>query len=375
MNKRKRTISIKTLFTLGIATVSLLAIILNSAIIFNLMQRFISNFPKGNRQMHMGQNANRPIFEEIFNNGQTLGEIINSEIITNILISFLFAIFLAVIVGSIVSRFMSKSLKETSDMARSLQVGEDTIMPRTSIKEIQAVNYALKDFDTKLKIKATARKSLIDQLTHEIRTPLTVLNSQIEAMQDGIIEPSDDEYELCKNQIKDLVKLISNMNLLIDATKEHQKLQVTKFSLNELIDQIAAGLKTQYDKKNIHLIIKKNKNDIYLSTDKGLFSQSIMNVLMNAYKFTEPGDDVIINYDTEGNMAHITLADTGIGIPEDDLDNIFNPYYRSSLVSEINGSGLGLYIVRNNLEQLGGKIEIESELDVGTKVTIKIPMS
>jgi signal transduction histidine kinase len=269
---------------------------------------------------------------------------------------------------------MSKSLKETSDMAKALQAGEDTVMPKTSIKEIQAVNYTLKDFDTKLKLKATARKSLVDQLSHETRTPLTILNSQIEAMQDGIIEPDEHEYAICKNQIKNLVKLISNMGALIDATNEHQELEVTQFSLNELINQIVSGLKAQYDKKNVHLIINENKLDITISTDKALLSQSIMNVLMNAYKFTTSGDNVTVKYDIENSIAYITIMDTGIGIPKDDLDDIFKPYYRSSSVSEIKGSGLGLYIVNNNLEQLGGSIDINSSLDIGTTVTIKIPM-
>ncbi|MBK5253229.1 MAG: HAMP domain-containing histidine kinase [Peptostreptococcaceae bacterium] len=375
MNNRKKTISIRTLFTMGIATVSLMAIILNSTILFNLMKQFIKNFSNSDHQMHMGRMSNSFIFDEIFDDGQTLGEIINSEIIKNMFISFLFAIILALIVGAIVSRFMSKSLKETSDMAKALQAGEDTVMPKTSIKEIQAVNYTLKDFDNKLKLKATARKSLVDQLAHEARTPLTILNSQIEALQDGIIEPDDIEYEICKDQIKNLVKLISNMGSLIETTNEHQKLELTRFSLNELINQIVAGLKAQYIKKNVHLILNECENDISLSTDKALLSQSILNVLMNAYKFTNSGDSVTIKYGIENNMAYITIMDTGIGIPSDDLDDIFKPYYRSSAVSEIKGTGLGLYIVNNNIDQLGGSIDINSVIDTGTNVTIKIPMS
>jgi signal transduction histidine kinase len=163
------------------------------------------------------------------------------------------------------------------------------------------------------------------------------------------------------------------MDALIDATNEHQKLEVTKFSLNKLIDQIVSGLKTQYDKKNVQILIKESKKSITLSTDKALLSQSIMNVLMNAYKFTNSGDDVIVKYKAEDNTAYITIMDTGIGISKDDLEDIFKPYYRSNSVSEIKGSGLGLYIVNNNLAQLGGSIEINSIVDTGTNVTIKIP--
>ena len=371
----KKTISLQKLLVLGIASVSLFAILINSFITFRLMKGFINNFSRGPLRSKNINSMGNHIFEEMFDNGLTLGQIVNSEIIKNMIFSLIFALILAIIIGSIVGRIMSKSLKATSNMAKSMQSGENVVRPFTRIKEIRDVNDTLEDFNSKLALKATTRKSKIDQLTHETRTPLTIIKSQLEAMQDGVINPSYEELEICKAQVSLLTDLIGNMGEVIESDGNEIVPNITTFYLSDMINQVAGGLRMQFEKKNIELLISMPKDRIELRSDKSLLSQSIMNILLNSYKYTLSQGKVTINCTPGEDLLKITITDTGMGISKSDLENIFKPYYRSNDVCHIKGLGLGLYIVKSNIEALSGTVKIDSELGNGTTVEINLPLS
>jgi len=373
MKNKFKSISIQTLLTVVIASVSLVAILLNSLVTYRLMNIFINNFSKGNLKPKNLNLMGKKVFEETFDNGQTLGEIINSEISKNMVFSLIFALLLALIVGAIVGRLLSKSLKATSIMAKSMQSGDNIHRPKTRINEIKDVNNTLEDFNSKLSLKATLRKSKIDQLTHETRTPLTIINTQLEAMQDGIINPTMDELEICKAQVSTLTDLISNMSEVIESDKVTDKPIISTFYLSDLINQIASGLKMQFDKKKLILNINQINQKIKVSTDRSLLSQSIMNILLNSYKYTLAGGKVTLDCQRKDNDLSIMITDTGLGINEADMNNIFKAYYRSNDVMDIKGLGLGLYIVKTNIESLSGTVEIESTVGKGTVVKISLP--
>ena len=373
MRKKFKSISIQTLLTIGIASVSLVAILLNSLITYRLMNSFISNFSRGPLKPRNMNYVGQKIFEEVFDNGQTLGQIINTEIFRNMIFSLIFALILALIVGAIFGRLLSKSLKSTSQMAKSMQSGDEIIRPKTNIREIKDVNNTLEDFNSKLALKSTMRKSKVDQITHETRTPLTIINSQLEAMQDGIIKPTKEELEICKAQVTTLIDLIGNINEVIESDNTEIKPTITTFYLSELVNQVVGGLKMQFDKKNLNLNVGPIDNKVKVVTDRNLLSQSIMNILLNSYKYTFAGGSVDLDFNFEKDTLNITIKDTGIGIAENDLENIFKAYYRSNDVIDIKGLGLGLYIVKTNIESLSGEVQIQSSVGEGTIVKIKLP--
>lgn len=341
----------------------------------------------------MAQSANLSAQEtrqiEIVSNSQTLG-IMNisihslaensfiarrfkSALLINSLFAVSIAVFVAVIFGIIISKKMSKSLKETEQLANEIQLGRDVQLFSTGIKEVNAIRESLMELHARLKIKQTTRKSLMDQLVHQTRTPLTILQSHLEAIEDGIIEVNANELNICQTQIKDIKSLISNMSSMIDGDSEKDELKIETFEIYPLLKQIQQGLTAQFKKKEIQLILVSDEK-IYLSTDKHKLSQSIYNIVTNAYKYTDKGGVVRISYTLSDDTITIKIQDTGIGIAKQELPKIFDAYYRSSASATISGDGLGLYIVKENLERIMGKITVQSQINNGTTFSIELPL-
>jgi signal transduction histidine kinase len=282
------------------------------------------------------------------------------------------AIIAAVIIGMIISRKMSKSLKETEKLASDIQLGKEVKLFPSGIKEVNGIRESLMELHARLRMKQTTRKSLIDQLVHQTRTPLTILQTHLEAIEDGIIEANTNELNVCQNQIKDIKSIISNMSSMIDAGSDIDELKIERFELYPLLRQIQQGLMAQFKKKQIQLELLSDEK-IWMKTDKYKLSQSIYNIVTNAYKYTGEGGIVRISYILSNGMLIIKIQDTGIGIAHHEADKVFDAYYRSSITSNIQGNGLGLYIVKENIESIKGKVMLQSQLDVGTTFSIELP--
>lgn len=295
-----------------------------------------------------------------------------SALLINSMFAIGIAIIAAVIIGMIISRKMSKSLKETEKLASDIQLGKEVKLFPSGIKEVNGIRESLMELHARLRMKQTTRKSLIDQLVHQTRTPLTILQTHLEAIEDGIIEANTNELNVCQNQIKDIKSIISNMSSMIDAGSDIDELKIERFELYPLLRQIQQGLMAQFKKKQIQLELLSDEK-IWMKTDKYKLSQSIYNIVTNAYKYTGEGGIVRISYILSNGMLIIKIQDTGIGIAHHEADKVFDAYYRSSITSNIQGNGLGLYIVKENIESIKGKVMLQSQLDVGTTFSIELP--
>lgn len=295
-----------------------------------------------------------------------------SALLVNSLFAIGFAILVAVIIGIIISRKMSKSLKETENLASDIQLGKDVKLESSGIKEVNGIRESLMELHARLRMKQTTRKSLMDQLVHQTRTPLTILQSHLEAIEDGIVEVNENELNVCQTQIKDIKSIISNMSSMIDAGSEIDELKVEQFEIYPLLKQIQQGLMAQFKKKQIQLVLASDEK-IWIKTDKHKLSQSIYNIVTNAYKYTAEGGSVRISFVLSEGMIIIRVQDTGIGISTHEVAKVFEAYYRSNATLNIQGDGLGLYIVKENIERIGGHVTVQSQLDVGTTFAIELP--
>lgn len=280
---------------------------------------------------------------------------------------------IAIVLGVFISRRMSRSLKDTERLATDIQLGNETSYKSTGIKEVNAIRDSLMELSGRLRLKQKTRKSLVDQLVHQTRTPLTILQSHIEAIKDGIIEADEKELQVCQNQITDINSIISNMSAMIDAEKDIDELKIETFDIGSMLKQIQQGLMAQYRKKNIELILSSSQV-IKMTTDKHKLSQSIYNLLTNAYKYTDKNGQVKISYHMVDQRVVIKIQDTGKGIASKDLSNIFNAYYRGQEALSEKGDGIGLFIVKENIEQIGGHVNVESKVEYGSTFTIDVPV-
>jgi two-component system, OmpR family, sensor histidine kinase BaeS len=295
-----------------------------------------------------------------------------SRLFINSLISTGFAIVITLLVGAYISKRMSKDLTDTAQLASNIQIGNPLENKPSSIKEINQIQNSLHDLNTRLKIKQKSRKTMVDQLVHQTKTPLTILKSHVEAIEDGVIQISKEELAIFQDQIDHLNNILSNMSTMIDAEKESEILTLETVDIHQLLNQIILGLRSQFDKKGIELKLVSTTK-VKLMTDPYKLSQVLYNLLTNAYKYTEKGR-VEISVKEDKDTLSISISDTGIGIEPTEISNIFNAYYRGASVTKIPGEGIGLYVVKENLNQLNATIDVQSTLGKGSTFTIKLPL-
>lgn len=302
-----------------------------------------------------------------------MAKMFKKALILNSLFSLIIVLIIAIIVGSFISKKISKSIEETEILANEMEIGIDVSNRKTFISEISRLQQRLYDLNTRLRIKQKSRKSLIDQLMHQTGTPLTILKTHIEGIEDGFIELGEKELSVWKNQVENLEAIIMNIGGMIDANKEENKLDVEEFEVSELINQIIAGLKPQFEKKNISLNLLSKKK-IYMKSDQYKLSQIFYNLLTNSFKYTLKDGFVNITYKEENKRLILSIEDSGLGICDFDKEKIFDAYYRSSNAHNIKGEGIGLFVVKENLNLLNGTITVNSELNKGSNFIINIPL-
>jgi signal transduction histidine kinase len=294
-----------------------------------------------------------------------------TSLIENSLYSIGIVLIFSILIGTLISKRMSKDLIQTAEMAQNIDLGNETEVLHSKVKEINVIQQSLESLKTRLKIKQKSRKALIDEMIHQTRTPLTIMKTHLEGMEDGVIEMTPDEIRICEAQIENIASIISNMSGMIDAEKYDDSIKLEEFELNSLIRQIIGGLQMQFEKKKIELVfIEESK--ININTDKYKLSQAIYNILTNAYKYTDIGGKVIITCKAMAASIQITIEDNGPGIKKEEQAKIFDAYYRSSSFTDKEGEGIGLYVAKENIMKINGTLKVESELNEGSKFIISI---
>lgn len=293
-------------------------------------------------------------------------------LLRNSLLSFVIVLCALILIGIFVSRRLSRDLTNTASQALSVDMGDRPDFKPSKIKEIKIIQASLDELQNRLKIKRVGRKRTIDEFVHQTRTPLTILKTHLEGLGDGIIDMSGDEIQICQSQLDSLSSIISNMSMLLDADRPNEAAHFEEFDLHALLIQITNGMKVQFEKKKISLCLL-NSAKTAINTDKYKLSQSIYNLLANAYKFTEPNGTVSVSYEVKDREVLIHIKDTGVGISERDLPHLFDAYYRGENAGKSSGDGLGLFVVKENLEQMGGTVSVHSDPGSGSEFTMTIP--
>ncbi len=304
---------------------------------------------------------------------QTINHLFIRNLLLNSIIAVSIALLLSLAFGIIISSLMTRSLRETAELANDLQVGDSSIPAKTNIREINAIRDILYDYHTRLRMRQQSRKALLDELVHQSRTPLTVLQIHLEGIEEGLMEVTPEEMDTLKDQIEQVTSVISHMSEMIDDEKEVQELIIEEFEFHHFIKHIHNGLSFQFKKKNITFELETAQR-LALRTDKHKLNQILYNLLTNAYKYTDRDGTVSISYTSDEQRLSIIVKDTGVGISSEDTSKIFQAYYRADQTKHIGGEGIGLYIAQEHAKILGGSISIESVVGRGSLFTLSIPI-
>jgi two-component system, OmpR family, sensor histidine kinase BaeS len=199
------------------------------------------------------------------------------------------------------------------------------------------------------------QRQLTADVAHELRTPLACLQGSMEALTDGIWEPTPERLAGCSEEIQRLSKLITDLSLLTDIEWEYVKLHKTDFDLAELLETTAEQFRGTALKKGISIVLDVRPRMLYADYDR--IRQVFVNILSNALKYTDSGSITI-----RTNGRETDISDTGIGIAPGELPHIFERFYRAdkSRSRATGGSGIGLTIVYALVKAHGGDIRAES---------------
>ena len=221
--------------------------------------------------------------------------------------------------------------------------------------------------------KLKERDLILDALVHEFRAPLTAIKGYA-----SLIEETTTGEELTfANRIKEASsRLVTLVNDFLEASHIQSgktKIEISEFNAVNLVEKVMSQMKPLADNKKLSLIINKNREEIILKTDPKRLEQVLINIINNAIKYTDNGQ-IETTIDTNIVFTTFTIADTGKGISAEDQKKMFTPFARFGTNEQINnvtGSGLGLWITKQIIEQLKGEISVESIKGVGTHVIIK----
>ena len=213
---------------------------------------------------------------------------------------------------------------------------------------------------------------MTDSLIHQARTPLTILKTQLEAMQDDLLSDTDAAYKTCHEQIDELTDMIENLSSAIDANRDTEAAKWETIDAGRHISRILFALKAQFDKKGIELSYGKDSR-VSIVTDPNKFDRIIYNLINNAYKYTPSGGRVNIVLNVSDKWIELSVEDTGSGMKRETIEKIFDAYYRGPEASSVPGDGLGLYIAKQDLALIKGEISVVSEPDFGSRFIIRLP--
>jgi len=294
--------------------------------------------------------------------------------------SFIISGFIALMVGLAVSIFLAKQLtnpivkitKTANEMRRGNLAVRSEVSSKT--KEIEELSASINYLAETLQDQEMLRKRLSSDMAHEIKTPLTTLRTHVEALLDGIWQPTEERLQSIYDEIERLTNLVDNLRNLAKLEQADSKLIKTKFNLSSELEKIILSFEPLFS-KNCYVIMSRLDENIWVCMDKDKLKQIMHNLLSNSYKYLKPRGKVIVELKEEKEGITIKVEDNGIGIPEKDIPFIFERFYRTDLSRNTNtgGTGIGLTITKGLVESHTGKISVESKEGEGSTFIVQFP--
>jgi len=247
--------------------------------------------------------------------------------------------------------------------------------------EINRATKELKDANQRLTDADQAKSEFISLASHEIRTPIAALEGYLSMLNNQDLTPSN-KIEVAKRSYESVERLSTLVKDLLDVSRIDQKrikLNKQPTRIERVIQRAIESFELQAQDKKIYIRFQKpDKMLPELNVDPERISEVFNNLIGNALKFTEKGG-ITISLDKKGKEAVVSVSDTGIGIPEESINSLFNKFFQaqqasSVLSNERGGTGLGLYITKNIVEMHGGKIWVESESGKGSAFHFTLPL-
>ncbi|EGX57719.1 putative sensory transduction histidine kinase [Streptomyces zinciresistens K42] len=274
-------------------------------------------------------------------------------------------------VGLYTARRATAPIAELTSAAKDLAAGQrDRRVTKAPDNEIGQLATAFNTMADRVEKEDELRRLFASDVAHELRTPLAIVRSELEAVQDGVREPTPEVITSLHDETLRLGRLIADLETLASADAAAFTLERKHVSLTDLVRDTIDGLSSRFTEAG--LTVHAELAEVGVDGDAVRLRQIVTNQLTNALKFVPAGGTVTVTLREEDGWAELRVADTGPGIPSEDLPRVFERFFRSR-TARADGSGIGLAVAAELTAAHGGTLTVDSEIGHGTTFTTRLP--
>ncbi len=284
----------------------------------------------------------------------------------------------AILLAAWLSKRITAPVTALTEATQAIAQGDTAQLPITSSDELGQMSAAFNRMTSALETQRGLRKRLINDVSHELNTPLTVIQLEARGLRDGL-QPPESASDHIVQEVDRLRGLVTDLDWLAETDYGELRLTLEANSIYELLTAESDRWQPQSQTRQVELSLQASADLPDMDLDRMRMSQALGNVLSNAIHCTEAGGNIVLRAELEGTEAlAISVIDDGIGIQVADLPHVVDRFYRTdqSRSRGIGGTGLGLAIARAIVEAHGGTITVRSDgLGQGVTVAIRLPLN
>lgn len=275
---------------------------------------------------------------------------------------------------------MTKPLRDISEATKQYAKGNFSYRikhyDRNSVREFDELSAAINAMATDLEQFENSRTSLIANVSHEFKTPMTTISGFIDGILDGTIPPEKQSHylQIVSNEVKRLSRLVVSMLNMSKIEAGELRINPARFNLTQMLVDIFVSFEQKIKNKDIDVKGFEYLTNCYIEADQDMINQVFYNIIDNAVKFTNIGGEISVYMKSDKNTVSISIRNTGKGIIQEDIGHIFERFYKGDKSRSLDSksAGLGLFIVKNIVKLHDGDITVKSEDDKYTQFTVKL---
>jgi two-component system OmpR family sensor kinase/two-component system sensor histidine kinase BaeS len=299
-----------------------------------------------------------------------------------ILLTALAAVILALLLGAVLSRSLTRPLSQLIQATRAVASGDlDQQVVAKSDDEFGELATSFNQMASALAANEVQRQQLFADLAHELRTPISVIQGQVEAIQDGIFDSSPENLAIVHEETIILGRLVEELRALSLADSGQLPLDKAPLDLGLVVKQVVTALEPLADAEGIKVSFEVGSSIPPVMADSGRIQQVLSNLLSNALRHARQNDrrepTVLVNVEVVKNGVRVTVEDSGPGLTAESLEHAFDRFWRADTARnrDQGGSGLGLAICKGIIDAHGGRIWVESFPGEGASFKFELPAS
>jgi signal transduction histidine kinase len=289
------------------------------------------------------------------------------------------ALIFALILAYLMSRWISSPIQDITLATQHVADGEFQSIPPKGPEEVRSLVDAFNDMVEKVKSSQRSQRDFVANVSHELKTPLTSIQGFAQAILDGTVNTRSEiksSAQVIRDEADRMYRLVRDLLELARYDAGTVTLTQSEIDIHNLCHRLVEKMSVQAEKKGVQINLDLPALPLIYG-DPDRLSQVFSNIIDNALTYTPAGGQVDIRGEGLGKEVRITIADTGIGIPEQEIDHIFDRFYqvdKSRSNAQEPGSGLGLAIAEEIVRAHRGRIVVQSQMGKGSQFTVVLPL-